>query len=163
MSLSVVPLNLSKHGRQSVPVADATEWVELVTDPKIAESAADLLKPSGISRAGQRIADLVRGGTLLQICLRYQVGQAITTALIVRLVGLTAAGIPQLLADGDDATSWTFDDTAATDLQDADGNAYTPNIEVDAQNCAQAMCLVSTAMVGGGTTGTLPAIMARLK
>lgn len=167
MALPDVQLANPEGPQQCVPVANQNEWVAINCGPKTADTA-NLLKPSDISRSGQRRAIVGRRGTSVEVCLRYETGQAITTPLVIQIVGIDANGVPQLLDDANGITSWTFDDVPATDLKDAAGNSYTPEIEVDLRNNATFMALVTTAMVGGGTEDTSgsalgPQVMAKLK
>lgn len=151
MSLTEVNLGQGMTGQQMVPVAGESEWVALCLDPKTVDLQY-LLKPTLVSRAAQRVALVNRSGTTIQVCLRYHAVEAVSTPPVVRLIGISRAGIPQLLADEEGDTSLTMT-AAATDLVDADGNAYTAAQEVDGKNNAKIMALIETALAGGGTVG----------
>ena len=167
MALTDVQLANPEGPQQCVPVANQNDWMAICYDPTTADTA-NLLKPSDISRAGQRRVVVGRRGTSVEVCLRYETGQAVTTALVIQLVGIDANGVPQLLSDANGTKNWPFDDASTTDMKGAAGNSYTPEIEVDLRNNATFMVLVVTAMVGGGTVDTSgsalgPQIMAKLK
>ncbi len=164
--MSVYPSNAVSLNRSAapprgvvVPTADETPWVAVCTDPKTVDTSANLLQPSGLNRVGNVAAKMNHGGTTVRACLRYQVGQAVTTAPVIQLIGIDQNGVPTALADANGNTSWTLSASTGSDKQDANNNAYTSPVEVDVKNNSYVQIGIVTALVGGGTTGTLPAIM----
>ena len=155
------------HSKYGVPVASETDWFIVVADPKTADSAANILKPSAITRTGQQNALVNHCGTSLLVCMRYATGTPVTTDPIVQIVGVDGNGVPTILKDADGAVSWAMPYVLATNVQDANGDSFSSPIEVDCENCKSVWILVATAMIGGGTVdigaANSPAIMAKLK
>lgn len=151
MSVQTLELGRGMTGQQMVPVAGESEWLAICTDPKN-DDKQYALRPLAIERAAQGVANVNRSGTTIEACLRYDPSVAVSTPPAIQLIGISRAGVPQLLADEEGNTTFTLT-AAATDLVDAAGRAYTAAVQVDAKNNAKVMALVTTALVGGGVVG----------
>jgi len=154
-----IPLTNKHFGYQFSPVTIPSEAVAACTTVHTADG--NYKQPEAIDREA---CALDGNGTGVQMNLRYKTAVPVTTDVVVRLYGLTDAGVPYQLLDEDGTGEWTLTATVETDPQDLRGNSYTPPVEIDCKNNKFVKPVIVTALEGGGTPieEYPPAIMLRI-
>lgn len=131
--------NAGAAGPRMTPVSPSHNWVTVNTD---CANISDVTIPGNLDENQLRVLRCGQSGTAVLVRLKYPEGQT-DPSVTIKVIGFddtmmdsdAATPIPELLPDVEGNLSITFTPTPATDVQDADGNAYTQAVRVDYHGC----------------------------